>query len=111
MESRRFDELTRRLAAGVSRRTMLQGAAGGALAVALTALRGGTTSAADAGVANHTDGDCRVDGSNCRRDNQCCSRRCSQGHCVCRRLGQNCRANVECCSGECSPVTGQCIQT
>lgn len=95
MDGQRFDDLTRALGAGTSRRTLLKGIAGGALAT-LTSLLDPTSS-----LATHTG--CRHHGKPCRRDRQCCSKKCSRrGKCVCpggttKCGGTACVASTETC--------------
>ena len=74
MDDRRFDGLTRELAAGTSRRRAFKLLAGAALGTALTRM-----AAADAGAATT----CRRNGRRCRTDAQCCSGECHRD--VCRR--------------------------
>ena len=64
MDGHRFDEMARTLASGASRRRVLKGLAGGALA--FTGLRPGPTEARK----------CRQSGKNCRSHADCCSEFC-----------------------------------
>ena len=73
MDDQRFDELTRKLAAGTTRRRLLGGLLGGALA--LLGPLGRERAAADHG--------CRHAGAACTRDRQCCSGDCRNGTCRC----------------------------
>ncbi len=63
MDAHRFDNLTRSLAEGVTRRRVLLGLAGGALAGA-AALLGRSPVKADG---------CKGEGKACKKDEQCCS--------------------------------------
>ncbi len=89
MDHQRFDDLTRALASGTSRRTMLKRIAGGAAGATL-AMMGADTLAAK----------CRDIGKPCQSDAQCCSRFCSPDFkCACP-------AGTDVCNGECVTCTG-----
>lgn len=97
MESYRFDELTRRLAAGTSRRALLSGVLGGLLG----GIVGPARRRADAQSR-------RPNGSACARATDCASFRCVDGVCC----NSACTGQCEVCNllgkeGICSPVTGQ----
>lgn len=66
MDNQRFDEISRSLATTGSRRGLLKGLAGGALAGALSLV-----GASDAAARK-----CRNDGKNCKSDTECCSLYC-----------------------------------
>ena len=50
---------------------------------------------------------CQKSGKKCASKNECCSKRCTNGHCECRDLWQTCKRNANCCSGKraCSEIT------
>ena len=120
MEDQRFDSLSRRLGAGLSRRRAL-----GAL---LGALAGGVALTDDAAARRRET--CRAGGQQCTRDGQCCLKRCVQTgnardrgnrcacpagqticgtRCVnlqddernCGACGRRCKKNEQCCGGRC----------
>lgn len=105
MDGQRFDRMTRMLGQGKSRRTVLQTVAATVLAGGLGRL--GLENAAAA---------CRESGEQCRRNKQCCSKRCKKGKCRCRKLGGTCKTSNQCCSQSCEPIVncidcGRCCQT
>ena len=100
MDGRRFDQWTKTLNGGATRRTALKTMAGGAIASALAALGIG-------GVAAQDDDRCRRTGRNCRRDEQCCSNRCRQGRCICLQNGATCTTDKACCSRRCRIAAGE----
>ena len=92
MDGRRFDDLTRVMAAR-SRRAVVAGLAGGALAAVFAWRGGGEVAAA-----------CRRVGEPCGRDEQCCFGRCEDGLCpagACRRVSEPCDRDEQCCFGPC----------
>ncbi len=93
MDPTHFDELTRSLTDGSSRRRLLQGLAGGALAAVAAAL-----GVADAAA---THWGCLHVGKPCRRDRQCCSGRCRGP-----KGNETCRAHHE---GTCAAAKDTCI--
>jgi hypothetical protein len=122
MDQRGFDELTRSMASASTRRSTIKVLGGGALAslLALVGRRAAAQDLSDEAIS------CRSTGSNCHRDKNCCSRRCSRrsdddggyggggggfsgdagGICVCRPKGGKCefdgrRRDKACCSGRC----------
>ena len=98
MDNRHFDALARAVAGGASRRSILRGLLGGALA-GVPALGGGREAAAG----------CFKQGRRCRYDRQCCSGLCNAyfGRCTdaCGPPNANCSEADDCCSGIC---TGFC---
>jgi hypothetical protein len=94
MDQHRFDDLTRALALGRSRRQILKGLVG-AMAAGLTALRGGQTGALAARN--------QPVGAPCARAGECASRFCVDGVCC----DSSCTGQCEsCATGTCSPVSG-----
>ncbi len=86
MDHNRFDDLTRALAQGTSRRQALR-LLGGSLAGGLLAALGvGQVAAEDT---------CKPNGKKCRKDAQCCSKNCVDGTCAA------CPAGRTLCDGEC----------
>lgn len=55
---------------------------------------------------------CRSFDSPCTVTSQdeCCTKRCVEGFCLCKTIGQPCSENVNCCSGFCNQTTGQCAE-
>ena len=82
MDSKRFDDATRRLAAGhLSRRRALRGLVGAALAAVAESVAVGPTGAAT----------CKANPETCKRNDQCCSKFCRKkrkrdkfGKCACK---------------------------
>jgi hypothetical protein len=106
MDTQRFDEITRTLAAATSRRTALKLLGGGALASLGALLR------------PEGAGACRRFKSPCSSGSQCCSGRCSAaGRCACptgrKRCGDRCcPAGQTCCDplcGTCTPPGAVCV--
>jgi len=100
MEDRDFDHLTRMFAGGVSRRSVVLGVFGGVLG-------GLAASLGEAATASP----CRNVGRRCRRDDQCCTKRCRGGarHAVCAAGctdESTCAPGQVCCCGGPSPCTG-----
>jgi LPXTG-motif cell wall-anchored protein len=86
MDSQQFDELTRRLAQGASRRRVLKGlvaglAGGGALAVAN----------------RETLAQCLEDGEECSSPTQCCGGACIEGLCSGCETHDDCPDDLLCC--------------
>jgi len=100
MDSQRFDDVFRTLAAATSRRRILKLLAGGAISSAVALLRPDGADAA-----------CRALRQPCTRGTQCCTGRCSaRGRCVCpvgrQRCGDRCcPAGKDCCNFSCSICT------
>ena len=91
MDSERFDDLTRALASGVSRRQTLK-LLGGSLAGGLMVFLG-------IGEAGADPPGCKREGKNCTRHDQCCSGTCCNTVC--------CAAGQVCQDGQCvAPPTG-----
>ena len=115
MDERRFDELTRSLASGASRRNVLRGLAGGAAAAAMALTRGGRARAQQAGLAP---GAACTDSSQCSQltgatvcaDNgyaddgalNCC--RQSGGACVDATYSADCCGGLYCRGGVCTDL-------
>ena len=92
MDSERFDDLTRALASGMSRRHTLK-LLGGSLAGGLMAAFLGI------GEARADPPGCKREGKNCTRHDQCCSGTCCNSVC--------CAASQVCQGGQCvAPPTG-----
>ena len=100
MEHRRFDHLTKLVAAGGSRRAALRLLGGSALAAALARLGRGAAEAAPVGITDDRDANCRGSCAQCSGDGQCCSGRCEGGVCKCKQRG-SCAHDRACCSGRC----------
>ncbi len=99
MDDRRFDDLTRRLAAPRSRRSFVR-AAVGAAAAGLLARLPAAHSAAAAG--------CRAD-ADCADGNACTTDRCRKRVCQHLPIALVCTALDQChVAGTCDPATGQC---
>lgn len=100
MASGKFDELTRALANGTSRRQTLKTIGASVLGGAL-ALGGLGTALAK----------CNPIGGPCSADGDCCTYTCNKSvkKCSCRNSGTSCTKNYECCSGKCSPKNNQCV--
>lgn len=68
-----------------------------------------STDSEEIAIGEEEDGVCRVVGSWCRGNWQCCTGNCWYGTCrgygggggYCRPLGSWCRANWQCCTGNC----------
>lgn len=125
MDGRRFDEWTRMVARGASRRTALRAAAGGAIATlgllrsATAETTGGTDATCKCGFGGHR----FCQSEHCDSDEECCSRKCvsfqgfhdSKGNackpagkrCLCRFKGARCGKDCACCSGRCQS-NGRC---
>ena len=112
MDDDRFDDLARHWAAGVPRRSVLKGAAGGLLAAALTLLGVAGGASQEVGIAA-----CNPIGTRCGRRKQpscntCCSgyatrQRNGQRRCACRPDSKRCDRSDQCCSGLCCRIEGE----
>lgn len=107
MDGRRFEHVSRRVAAARSRREALWLAVAGVGAAAL-----GLGDAAAAGAAE-AEGipiyHCKIPGQICQRDRACCSGKCDQGVCTCSKKGKPCYEPLRgslCCSARCK--NGKC---
>jgi hypothetical protein len=91
-----FDELAKELASGSISR-------GKALRLMGAALVGGTLASLGIREAS-ADDECKPEGKKCRKDKQCCSGTCTEGHCAaaCTSNGGTCSTSTDCCSGNCS---------
>jgi hypothetical protein len=94
MDQNRFDDLTRALARGTSRRQALK-LLGGGLAGSLLAFLGVGEAAAD---------DCKRNGKACKKNKQCCSGNCANGFCA--PLCPPCDACSTCSGGTCVSSCG-----
>jgi CXCXC repeat len=86
MDHQRFDEITKTLASGTSRRKMIKGLAIGALGTAFGLRRAATTGAAPS---------CRALGESCRDDSSCCPNQ----HLFCDIVGATGAHRCECTTG------------
>jgi hypothetical protein len=103
MDPRRFEEITRRVAAAGSRRGALKALAGAVAAPLLVGMRG---EEAEAGLPIVH---CKAPGKGCDKNQKCCSGRCKNHHCGCNKKGRPCWAPLEgalCCSQKCR--SGKC---
>lgn len=123
MDDRRFDELTKTVAGGASRRVLLKGLLGGGLAAALAAIGLGEADAQEVEAAATCRSRCRRIKSRTRRRR--CLRRCRGGGGTINpqpvstnpkgsRLGSTCTtattctAGTICFNGKCTLCVGQC---
>lgn len=133
MDGIRFDELTKRFGAGLSRRQVLRGLVGGAGALAVT---GATRQFADAQTceervdcesvqqptcpdlcpAGSQPGNNRgLDGTCCTGNGTCCSNSCVNGVCsglvpICAEVGEDC-SEIDCCNGlACQVSDSTCVE-
>jgi hypothetical protein len=102
VDNRRFDELARSLAAP-SRRGLLKIAAAAGLGLA-GRIAPAAVGAQDAAPA----ASCTKTGSNCKKNNDCCSKNCKNGTCKCGQNGDSCKNDNDCCSGTCKNKTCKC---
>jgi hypothetical protein len=101
VETSEFDRLARRLAAGLSRRSVLRRVAGSAVGGPMALL--GAGAAADAAQGNRNRNRDRDRGR--ERDNQS-----SQVQFGCSDVGGSCASGADCCGGlDCHPVGGVCV--
>jgi hypothetical protein len=100
----RFDNLTRVIAEQADRRTAVKRFAGGLAALAALA-RAELGSAQDVTIQSG----CTLNGDNCRRARECCSKNCRNKECQCAGFGNDCRADAGCCKGSCNNGTCKCI--
>jgi hypothetical protein len=99
MDPRRFEDITRRVAAAASRRGALKALLGAMILPALLGLRG---EGADAGIPIVH---CKAPGKRCDGDQRCCSGNCRKSICTCAKKGKQCWAPLEgalCCSQRCA---------
>ncbi|HET9659527.1 MAG TPA: hypothetical protein VFP05_04300 [Thermomicrobiales bacterium] len=134
MDGTRFDELTRRFGAGLSRRQVLRGLLGGAGALAVTGatrqFAGAQACEARVDCDNVQQPTCPdvcpegsqpgnnrgLDGTCCTGNGTCCSNNCVDGVCVgglvpiCAEVGESC-AEVDCCNGlACQVADSTCVE-
>ncbi len=112
MDQRRFDELTKKLSLGASRRTIVKGAIGSAVTSVASLIGLRAAEAQDVSAAS-----CLTNGARCGRKRQpgcgsCCSRCTSrqpngQRRCSCCNIDQACNRDDQCCSGVCTD--GTCV--
>jgi hypothetical protein len=103
MDPRRFEDITRRVAAAGSRRAAVQVLAA-ALAAPLVIARRGEEAAAGLPIVH-----CKPPGKRCNKNQRCCSGNCRKGICTCAKRGRQCWNPLEgalCCSQRCS--NGKC---
>jgi len=101
MDSRRFEELSRRVGAAATRRAAIVAAV-----VGVPALLGLGSEEAAAGLPIVH---CKPPGKRCSKDQKCCSGNCRKGICSCVKKGRPCWNPLEgalCCSQRCSQ--GKC---
>ena len=98
MDDCRFDNWTRGLAGTTDRRAAVRGLAAGAAAL-LTLARAELGFAQEADVT--LEKNCKGDDAKCKRDNDCCSKKCKRGRCTCAGQGASCKRDNGCCSGIC----------
>lgn len=99
MEGRKFDDLTRSLAASTTRRQTITRIGAGVVVFAATAL--GRTGAEAA--------TCREPGALCRGNGDCCNGNCGSKNYFGRRTCQCNNNGGEYCDGKCCGTTGMCI--
>lgn len=107
MDAGRISELSRRVASAATRRQALGVVAATAGAGLLG--RAAPGAAAEVDPAGVPIVNCKAPGFNCRRDTNCCSRKCNRGVCDCAKKGRDCWQPLEgglCCSGRCQK--GKC---
>jgi hypothetical protein len=101
MDQKRFESLSRAVAASTSRRATLRALLGlGAAGIAGTSV----VKAAEVDEAGIPIVSCKVPGELCQGDKACCSGNCKKGICTCVRKGGRCWQPAEgalCCSGRC----------
>lgn len=101
MDPRRFEELSRRVAAAASRRAALAAAL-----LSVPALLGLGSEEAAAGIPIVH---CKPPGKRCNKDQRCCTGNCRKKICTCAKKGHQCWAPLEgamCCSQRCA--NGKC---
>jgi hypothetical protein len=100
MDEQRFDELTRALAGGTSRRRVLKG-----LTAGLAAVAAGITGFGDAEAARR----CRTVAQICRKRDDCCAQDCGPADSTGRRRCGLCPDGGELCGGECCSGEQFCL--
>lgn len=103
MDQRRFEALAKGVGAAASRRAVLR-LLGAALVAAGPLARRADPAAAGVPIYH-----CKIPGEFCKRDKNCCSRRCEDGICSCSGNGAKCYEPLRgaiCCSGRCQ--NGKC---
>jgi hypothetical protein len=103
MDDCHFDNLTRTIAGGADRRTAVKGMAAGAAAL-LTLARAQLGLAQESDVA--LEANCKGNKSKCKKDQDCCSKKCKKGKCKCAGNKAPCKRDNGCCSGVCR--SGKC---
>jgi len=99
MDGNRFDEFTKRLATGTSRRRVLKGLMGGAVGGSLVALGfGGAPHRVFAADPNA----CAAPGASCATAGDCCQGDCKGGTCACSSDTSNPWAGCDCTAGDAS---------
>jgi hypothetical protein len=102
MDPRRFEAVSRRIATAATRRDALFAFAGGVAGAILGPTRQNAAAAPNPAGAPIVH--CKIPGQKCKRDDNCCSRRCSGGICGCSKRGSRCWQPLEgglCCSARC----------
>jgi hypothetical protein len=100
MDEDRFDDLTRAIGGGESRRRVLAGA----VALAAAAVGLGFELEDEQALAGKL---CKPPGSPCGADRQCCAKKCNNRVCGCKGSGQPCfNLGIVCCSRRCK--RGKC---
>ena len=114
MDQERFDDFARRIATGVSRRTILAQSINVLLVTVASVLAADGAGARAAGITA-----CNPVGTRCGRKKQpscntCCTdfasrQRNGQRRCACKPDGRTCNRNDQCCSGLCCDSGGDRI--
>lgn len=93
-----FDRLIRKMADSTSRRQMIKTIVASALGGALAFSGLGTTLAVS----------CQSFKATCAHNSDCCSQKCSSGHCDCSGYMVACNSDKDCCNGVLPCVKGKC---
>lgn len=104
MDDCRFDNWTRTIGGTADRRSAVKGMAAGAAAL-LTLAKAQLGLAQDADVT--LDATCKGNKAKCRKDQECCSKKCKKGKCKCAGEGAACKRDNGCCSGTCRNSDGR----
>jgi hypothetical protein len=98
MDDCRFDNWTRSIAGESTRRSAIKKLTAGAAALF-------TLARAELGIAQAADvtleANCKGNNEKCKRDKECCSKKCKRGKCKCAGQGASCKRDKGCCSGVC----------
>jgi hypothetical protein len=126
MDGTRFDELTRRFGAGLSRRQVLRGLVGGAGAITVIAVfeqQAGAQGTCDPNADTvtcppgsfHAGQTKKPDGKCCNGNGNCCSNVCENNFCgglvpICAPVGEDC-SEIDCCNGlACDESDSTCVE-